>query len=205
MVRELFLIRHGQTEGSETLRYKGSIDVPLSEEGVRQMEKTARFIAGTSKTISAIYTSNLQRARRSAEIIVEIAAGAPPIIVPDLMERNFGIWEGMSFDEIMQRYPEEFGLWAADPLRFSPPEGETTIEVRDRAIRALDEVLRRHTARGGDAAIIVAHGGINRIILCHFMGIPLENIFRVEQDYGAVSIIELHDDYPVLRLANYRP
>lgn len=196
MVKTLYLIRHGHTVGGDEKRYKGSIDVPLSEKGIEQMRRTSEFFKGIS--LSAVYSSPLSRALKSADIIAE-TYGLRPVVVPDLRERSFGIWEGMSFNEIKERYPEEFEAWAANPLKYSPIGGESTIEVRDRVARVLEDILSNH---GNEKIAIVAHGGVNRIILCHVMGIPLENIFRIEQDYGAVNIIEFHDRYPVVKLIN---
>lgn len=196
MVKTLYLIRHGHTVGGDEKRYKGSIDVPLSEKGIEQMRRNSEFFKGIS--LSAVYSSPLSRALKSADIIAE-TYGLRPVVVPDLRERSFGIWEGMSFNEIKERYPEEFEAWAANPLKYSPIGGESTIEVRDRVARVLEDILSNH---GNEKIAIVAHGGVNRIILCHVMGIPLENIFRIEQDYGAVNIIEFHDRYPVVKLIN---
>ncbi len=241
MVKNLFLIRHGHTIGSDTeKRYKGSIDVPLSEKGIIQIRQTAKFISEflkrddknvddrekMTKGLNAIYCSPLSRALKSAEIIAE-PFGITPKIIPDLRERNFGIWEGMTFSEIRDKYPEEFEAWAGNPLIYCPIKGESTIEVRDRVIRALDEILNSPIEQKEDMLIdnkgkdnslkayhaseqdhfrinvaIVAHGGVNRIILCHIMGIPLENIFRIEQDYAAVNIIEFSEKYPVVKLLN---
>jgi alpha-ribazole phosphatase len=231
MVTTLYLVRHGAIEGSGVKRYHGSIDVPLSREGVEQIQEAAEFIADrlfdstTSKYLSylreihdpkdvdgslrgeessdqpglsAVYCSDLQRAVRSAEIIAE-PHGVTPVQVPALRERNFGIWEGMSFTEIKENYPAEFEAWAGNPLKYSPVGGENTIEVNYRVVSALEEIIGRHS---GENISVVAHGGVNRIILCHIMGIPLENIFRIEQDYGAVNIVEFWDKYPVVKLLN---
>jgi alpha-ribazole phosphatase/probable phosphoglycerate mutase len=200
MVTTLYLIRHGETEGDGIKRYKGSIDVPLSEGGIEQMKQVARYLNMTHKTygLRAVYCSPLIRATLSAEIIAE-PHGLKPIVIHDLRERSFGIWEGMSFNEIKEKYPEEFEAWAGNPLKYSPMGGESTLDVRDRVITALDNILTNHNE---ETIAIVAHGGVNRIILCHVMGIPLENIFRIEQDFGAVNIIEFHDKYPVVKLLN---
>lgn len=198
MVTTFYLIRHGETEGGEVKRYKGTIDVPLSEKGVKQMERVAEYLRRVT-SLKAIYTSNLSRALKSAEIIAE-PHSLNPIVVPDLRERNFGLWEGMSFDEIREKYPREFDAWAGNPLKFSPMGGETTLEMQKRVINALDEIIRNHN---GEHIAIVSHGGVNRIILCHILDIPLENIFRIEQDYGALNIIEFWDRYPVVTLMNY--
>ena len=234
MVTRLYLIRHGETEGADAKRYKGHIDVPLSENGIKQMERLSKYLVQDSSSssnrlislnglnglsdLSAVYTSDLSRAVKSAEII----AGPhvlKPIIMPELRERNFGIWEGMSFDEIRVKYPEEFEAWADNPLKFKPMQGESTIEVRDRVVEALNKIIfeirnrkseieknsslvTRHSSPNSIA--IVSHGGVNRVILCHLLGIPLENIFRIEQDFGALNIIEFYDKYPVVKLVNYR-
>jgi alpha-ribazole phosphatase len=227
MVTTLYLVRHGETEGSETKRYKGSIDVPLSEKGIGQMKGSSSFIkehlrkSSSSRHMSylkdihrsaseesasisadtqltAIYCSNLNRALRSADIIAE-PFGLNPVERPELRERSFGIWEGMTFSEIKEMYPEEFGAWANNPLKYSPIRGESTIAVKERVIPSLNKILESHT---GKNIAVVAHGGVNRLILCHFLGISLENIFRIEQDYAAVNIIELWDKYPVVKLIN---
>ncbi|MDI6728185.1 MAG: alpha-ribazole phosphatase [Thermodesulfovibrionales bacterium] len=204
MVTTLYLVRHGETEGSEVKRYKGSIDVPLSEKGIEQMEQVAKYLNRSYKTYSglkAVYCSPLIRALKSAEIVAE-PHGLKPIVIPDLRERSFGIWEGMSFNEIKDKYPEEFEAWAGNPLKYSPVGGESTLEVRDRVIIALNKILNDHNSQGARNIAIVAHGGVNRIILCHIMGIPLENIFRIEQDNAAVNIIEFWEKYPVVKALN---
>ncbi len=233
MLTTLYLIRHGETEGSEGKRYKGTIDVPLSERGIRQMEEASKYIVELSRNksnfplphdnspaspfskggqrgifkggmgglLDAVYCSDLSRAVRGAEIIAEPFRSSP-VKIKELRERNFGEWEGMSFDEIKEKYPEDFRAWVKNPLRFSPTGGENTLEVKERCMSAIDRIVSDHNGR--DIAI-VAHGGVNRIILCHFLGIPMENIFRIEQDYGAVNIIEFHSSYPVVKLINYKP
>ncbi len=205
MVTTLYLVRHGETEGSEIKRYKGSMDVPLSEKGIKQMEQLAEYLNRSYKSyttsiglLKAVYCSPLSRAVRSAEIIAK-PYGLQPVETPELRERSFGIWEGMTFSEIKEKYPEEFEAWANNPLRYSPIEGESTIAVKDRIFPSLTRILDTHK---GENIAVVAHGGVNRIILCHFLGIPLENIFRIEQDYAAVNIIELWDKYPVVKLLN---
>lgn len=233
MASTLYLIRHGETIGSETKSYKGSMDVPLSGHGVAQIEKVSAFVTaslrrseaamqksyladihstprempGNSQArLSAVYCSDLGRAVNSAEIICG-PYGLKPLVVPELRERNFGVWEGMTFNEIRERYPSEFEAWASDPLKHSPVNGESTEEVCKRVISALDTIVSRHSDPGDSPAhiAVVAHGGVNRIILCHLMGAPFENIFRIEQDPAAVNIIEFWERYPVIKLLNGGP
>ncbi len=211
MVTKIYLIRHGETEDADEKRYKGHIDVPLSKNGIEQIKRVAKFVSGEAgkrgcsvgagcprpDDLKAVYCSGLSRAVKSAEIIAE-PFGIRPVIVEELKERNFGAWEGMSFDEIRDKYPGAFGAWADNPLRFSPMGGESTIDVSERAVKIFDELAGRHE---GESIAIVAHGGINRVILCELLGIPLENIFRIEQDYAAINVIEKWD-YPVIKHLN---
>ncbi len=201
MVTKVYLIRHGETEGADSRRYKGHIDVPLSEKGIEQVKRLSRYLSRNSSSdagVKAVYASGLSRAVKSAEIIAEPYALAP-VIVEGLKERNFGVWEGMSFDEIKEKYPDAFDAWAKNPLKFSPMEGESTLDVKVRALSAFNEIVNKHK---GDTIALVAHGGINRVILCDLLGVPLENIFRIEQDFAALNSIELWD-YPVIRCINY--
>ena len=227
MTTTLYLVRHGETDGGDTKRYLGGIDIPLSGRGRQQIAEKGvvlmqhltqgntakrlsylRDVHGITgpfnesrpedQVLSAVYCSNLARAVQSAQILAE-PHNLSPVRRADLRERSFGLWEGMTFREIREKYPDEFSAWADNPLAASPLGGETTPEVRDRVIRAVDSILHGHT---GQQVAIVAHGGVNRIILCHILGIPLENIFRIEQDYAALNIIEFWEKYPVLKLLN---
>ncbi len=225
MVTTLYLIRHGETAGGDAKRYHGSIDIPLSEKGKEQAAEKAAVLrhyiekASTSKHLSylrdirdnaddqnasntsglrAIYCSGLSRAVQSAGVIAE-QFGLVPIQVAELRERSFGIWEGMTFSEIREQYPGEFSSWANNPLAYSPIGGETTLEVKDRVIKVISEIVENHA---GEEVAVVAHGGVNRIVLCDILGMPLENIFRIEQDYTALNIIEFWEKYPVLKLLN---
>ncbi len=233
MVTTLCLVRHGALQGGGPKRYNGSIDIPMSEEGVLQIKEASAFIkellgsaerskylsylkdvhgaagstegqeAGNTEAgtgLNAVYCSDLSRAVKSAEIIAG-PYGLVPVKIPALRERSFGVWEGMTFTEIKERFPAEFEAWADNPVSHSPVGGESTREVKDRVVTALEEILNRNV---GDNIAVIAHGGVNRILLCHLLGIPLENIFRIEQDYGAVNVIEFWDKYPVVKLLNGR-
>ena len=210
MATTIYLIRHGETVDADSRRYKGHIDVPLSENGIKQLERLAEYLSQKSEVrtknselktqnsgLKAVYSSGLSRALKSAEII-----GAPfglkPVIKDDLKERSFGAWEGMTFDEIKKKWPDAFNAWAENPLKFSPMEGENTLEIKERAMKAFNEIINNHK---DEEIAIVSHGGITRVILCEMLGMPLENIFRIEQDFAALNIIEIWD-YPVVKLIN---
>lgn len=197
----IYLLRHGETEGPKNV-YKGHIDVPLSERGIKQVEKVSEALkekrekCGLDKAI--ILSSPLKRALETAHILGK-NLGIEVKSMDILKERSFGKWEGMSIDEIISSYPEDFARWRENPAHFSPPEGESTIEVSIRAKNAIEEILTHYK---GYQVFITAHGGINRVILCNILNIPLENIFRVEQDFACLNIIEFYESYPLVRLLN---
>ena len=196
---KIFLIRHGETVDANSRRYKGHIDIALSDNGIDQVRRLSDYVgARHAVPLRAVYCSDLSRAVKSAEIIAE-PFSLKPVINVGLKERNFGVWEGMSFDEIKEKWPDAFESWAANPVEFSPMQGESTLEVKERAMNTFNEIVSKHA---GDNIALVAHGGINRVILCELLGIPLVNIFRIEQDFAALNVIELWD-YPVVKHVNF--
>jgi alpha-ribazole phosphatase/probable phosphoglycerate mutase len=171
--------------------------VPLSTDGIHQIEALADFLAQRT-TLHMVYSSPLSRAQNSAGIIAQ-RYHIQPVVLPELREINFGAWEGMTFEEIREKYPDEFAVWANDPLLQGPVNGETIPQLRDRVAQALDRIL----ANNRDQNIaVVAHGAVNRVMLAQVLGLPLNNIFRIEQDFAALNIIEFHRRFPVLRLLN---
>lgn len=201
----IFLIRHGRT-GLEG-RYKGQLDVPLTPEGEKEIRRTAltlREILGETG-LAAIYSSDLQRASRSASLIAGAFPGDTPVTeMPSLRERAFGLWEGLRYDEIERLYPEDFSLWVKDPLKHRPVKGESTAALRKRTEGAISSLLAGH--EDGEAIAIVSHSGPIRVLLCRFLGLPLKNIFRLSVDFASLSLIELYEkSSPVARFINRGP
>lgn len=209
MVTNIYLIRHGQTVDSDEKKYKGHIDVPLSAEGIDQISSLAAYLskmirsgAGpdhTANELDSIYCSDLSRAVKSAGIIAE-PFGLKPAIDARLKERSFGKWEGMTFSEIQKEFPDEFDAWVKNPMKNSPPGGESTEDVIVRVMPVFNEIVRNHENRH---VAIVSHGGVNRVILCTILGIPLEHIFRVEQEFAGLNIISFYDEKPVMKMMNF--
>ncbi|MDF1589879.1 MAG: histidine phosphatase family protein [Desulfobacterales bacterium] len=209
MITTVYIIRHGLTINAEEKRYSGHLDVPLSEEGEKQIGRLADHLVheanesqlpgSAGNALGCIYCSDLQRSRRSAEIIAR-SFGLQPIIIPRLRERGFGRWEGMTFDEINRKYPDEFMAWINNPLTFFPVGGESTEAVRDRVMPAFRDIIEKEK---GKKTAIVAHGGVNRIIICELLGVSLQNMFRIEQDYSALNVFSFHGEFAVLRRMNF--
>jgi broad specificity phosphatase PhoE len=158
----------------------------------------ARVLRGVP--LAAIFSSDLARARRSAEII-----GAPhglvPVEVAALREMSMGRWDGLTAEEIRGREPEAFADWMRRVGEFPFPEGES---VGDLLARAWPAFISIASGFAGRAVAVVAHGGTNRAILCHALGLPLARLLGFGQDYGAISLLVGPKPWQLRRL-NERP
>lgn len=196
----VYLMRHGEVENGGEKRYNGHIDIGITQLGIEQMHRLARMLSG--RQIAAVYSSDLIRTVKGAEIISK-SLGLPFSALRELRERSVGAWEGLTAEEIRQRYPEEYLAWRADLLGYRPPNGECVYDVRDRILPAYLKLLAVHTGR--EIAMIL-HGGVNRVILADAIGLDLANLFRVEQSFGALNIIDYFDDgSAVVKLMNGQP
>jgi broad specificity phosphatase PhoE len=190
-------MRHGEVANGGGKRYNGHIDVDITENGVQQMHRLAGMMAG--KDLAAVYSSDLIRSVKGARIIAD-KAGITPTPLRELRERSVGKWEGLTAEEIRQQYPGDFAQWRADLLNFRPPGGECLLDVRDRILPVVRRLLDSH--RGREIAMLL-HGGVNRVILADALGMDLMNLFRVEQSFGALNIIDYHEDgIAVVKLLN---
>jgi broad specificity phosphatase PhoE len=180
-------------------RFFGQTDIALSPAGVAQA--TALGTRLGMEPIDAVYASDLLRARDSAAPLAA-ARGTDVRVVPPLREMAMGRWEGLTFAEIRAREPELCDRWLADPFAMPFPDGESVADLRARAVPALRGVVERH---GGQRIAVIAHGGTNRVILADALGLPLGNIFRLAQDYGAWSLIEYRADGGIVHAVNQRP
>lgn len=193
----VYLMRHGEVKNGEEKRYNGHIDIDITEKGIEQMHRLAGLLAG--KRISAVYSSDLIRSLKGAEIISK-NLGLTYKALRELRERSVGAWEGLTAEEIKERYPEEYIRWRADLLNYRPPNGECVYDVRDRILPVFRKLVAVHA---GEEIGLLLHGGVNRIILADAIGLDFQNLFRIDQSFGALNIIDYFDDgAAVVRLVN---
>jgi alpha-ribazole phosphatase len=184
----LILIRHGETDYSLARRYCGFSDPPLNEEGIRQSRQLAARLTGMR--IDRVYSSDLVRARQTAEIIfpkdsIESTA--------DWREMNFGLFEGLTHEQIMHRYPTLYRKWVDDPAEVKPPEGEGLRDLCKRVQEGISAVVSRH--KDGTVAV-VTHGGPIRIALCDALQFGLARFWQVQQALGAWNAIDYAEGAP---------
>ena len=192
----VYLVRHGQVADGHTDRYHGNNDIGLSPNGVRQLEDLAAQLAAVP--LAGVYASDLTRSLTGAEIISR-GRNLAPQTIPEFREIHFGAWEGLSFTEIAARYPAELEARFRDLTSFRIPGGESLLDLSSRVLPRLGDLINQHLQ---EAFIIVAHAGVNRVILSEALGLPLDHLFRLDQNYGCLNIIDYFPDMAVVRLLN---
>ena len=172
----ILLARHGETDDNlPPLRFQGSRDTPLNATGREQAHALAERVAREHPDVQALYSSQLSRARETAEI-VGAKVGLRPVIDARFAESFRGEWEGFLFPEIEARDPEGFAAFRRAGADFRFPGGESMQEHQDRVMAGIEDV-RRACA---DPALIVCHGGSIRVALCAIRGVGLDEFWSFE-------------------------
>ncbi len=183
MGKTIFLVRHAEpVEIDKQKRYLGQQDPDLSPFGIRQAEKLGQ--AFRNCPIEAVFTSDLLRAVHTASWIAR-DHHCQPEIVSEFREISLGEWEGRTFAEVQAQYPEEYERRGQDIANHRTPGGESYADLQERVLPAFTAAVEKTK---GDL-VIVAHAGVNRVILCHLTGQPLHDLFSIPQDYAAVNIL----------------
>ena len=186
--RTLYLARHGEILKPATGKiYIGQMDLPLTPQGRIQAENLSEQLADAR--LCAIYTSDLKRCVETARIIARRQA-CSPVIFPPLREINLGRWEGLPFETVRKKYPHEYEKRGENIAEFRPPGGESFRDLDRRVISALKRIFR--VTRGD--ILIVAHAGVNRIILTRAMKRRLKDLFAIPQTYGGLNLLKFASD-----------
>ena len=165
----IIAIRHGETAWNVDARIQGQLDIELNPTGRWQAGRVAQALVGES--ISAIYTSDLQRAWDTARAISDATAGALHAH-PGLRERSFGAYQGQTFNEIEAAWPEQARRWRQrDPLWTPPEGGESLVAVQARILPVVHALAARHR---GEQIVLVAHGGVIDVLYRAATGQDLE-------------------------------
>jgi len=184
----IYLIRHGEVEGATTPRYNGQGDVALSPRGREQYQSMAERLSG--EKITACYSSDLTRCAWGAGLIAPLF-GLEPHTTPHLRELNIGDWEGLTWQELMIRYPVEWQARLADIVNYRVSNGENLLDVQARVMPEINRIVASHQ---GEEVLVVGHGGVNRVILLNAIGAPLSALFNIEQNYCCLNIIDYYAD-----------
>jgi probable phosphoglycerate mutase len=168
-------------------RFAGRGDVALTSDGVRQAALAAKRLAESG--VDVIVTSPLQRARHTAEAVAE-STGAPLVVDDDLVEADFGAWEGLTFAEAGAQWPDELAAWMASPDA-APPGGESFAIVALRVLAALDRIMANHRYK---TVVVVSHVTPIKTLLCRALLAPPEAMFRMNLDVASLSRVDCFDN-----------
>ncbi len=193
----LYLVRHGETESNVRGACLGRKDVPLNETGIRQARELGERTACCR--IDAIYSSPLKRAADTAAEIARTHSGKRVITNAGLIERDYGIWDDMTFDEIKALDPEKYRMWMEDFIGYAPPEGESSEQVQLRVNKAIDSIIDDN--KDGCAAV-VTHLGVIRHILSHLLGMDTAGSWHFTAENCKLTIIEITEGKTVLAALN---
>ena len=179
----IYLLRHGETVGGEKKRYIGQTDLPLSEKGRNQAAWWKKELARID--FETVCTSDLVRAFDTAAIVSGFSSSSIRVL-PPLREISLGDWEGAFMEDIRIRFPEAWAERGRHMDSFRVPKGESFQDLHDRVIPLFQEIA----AESAGNVLLVAHAGVNRVILCHVLGKPTRDLFSIPQDNAALNLID---------------
>jgi len=188
---EIILVRHGETEWNVKEVFRGRIDVELNETGLKQAAFLAEYLS--SLRIDAIYSSPLERALKTAEMIasyhkldVEVAAG--------LIDFDYGEWQGLPHQIVKERYKELYAQWIKSPHQIRIPKGESLNDVSRRAVGVVTKVIARCTG----TVVLVSHRVVNKVIICALLGLDNSHFWNIKQDTCGMTTFTHEDERFIL-------
>jgi len=179
----IYLLRHGEIEGPTIRRFIGQTDCALSKRGRAQADYWKKWMQG--KRISSIFCSDLIRSSETAKIISR-GLNLAVSIRPELKEIHLGEWDGQAMHAIRSDFPAEWEERGKLLDTYRPPRGESFADLYQRVIPAFDHIAEI----ASDPVLIVGHAGVNRMILCGVLGMPIRKLFSIRQNYGALNLID---------------
>ncbi|MEP7123304.1 MAG: histidine phosphatase family protein [Byssovorax sp.] len=195
----LLLIRHGETDDNHRRIFQGQAGRGLNARGRDQSIRLAARFEQLGLRAQALYCSDLDRARETAELLSG-ALGVAPIAEPRLREVHVGEWQGLGYDDIAARYPDEWDAWRRGVDFKRGGGGETYAEVGDRVAAAVDSIAAAHA---GETAVIVSHGAAIKVFVGKVLGLDTSALrrYRVAANTG-VTLVEREGGVDTLAIWN---
>ena len=186
---ELWLVRHGQTDWNTEFRIQGSLDKPLNATGIEQAHELAQKLADTH--FDAIYSSPARRAHQTASAIAQLL-GLPIRTDDRLKEINLGLWEGLTWQQVQDRYPEMFAKRRSDPVHFAPEGAETYGDLARRMVQAANDIALAHP---GERVLVVSHGMSLATLLSKARGTDLADAYHLVPQNATPEVIEWEPEH----------
>lgn len=185
MPTRLYLVRHGATELTAEDKFSGATDVPLSEEGRRQVRSLSQRLA--DEPIDAVYASPMGRTVETARILAE-PHRVELRVDSALREIDYGHWEGKTRAEVEAQYGDEYEDWQEDPLTMAPRGGESGVQLLARALPVVRQIVEQHES---GSVLVVCHKGTNRLLISSLLGFDARGYRdRLDQSPAALNILD---------------
>ncbi len=191
MATSIILVRHGQTAWNTSEVFRGRIDIELDETGLKQAELLGEYLS--QRELEAVYSSPLKRAVQTAEAIAR-HHGLTVEIAPHLNDMDFGEWQGLSLQEVGNRFGELFQLWTSEPHRVRIPSGESLDDVRERVLTLVNRIVDTHKG----TVVLVSHRVVNKVLICALLGLDSSHFWDIRLDTCGMTTFELGDGRFVL-------
>jgi broad specificity phosphatase PhoE len=192
----IILVRHGRTEWNKGEIFRGTVDIPLDEQGRKEAACARDWLK--EATFHAAYSSPLGRAVETAEIILE-AHGLTVRKHEGLIDLNYGEWQGKANEEVKQIYPELYQQWREAPHTVVFPEGEGLGTVRARSLSAAEEMVAKHP---DETVLLAAHRVVNKVLIAALLGLDDSHFWEIGQDTAALNEFVYQDGKWICRLVN---
>jgi broad specificity phosphatase PhoE len=193
----ILLVRHGQTDENVSGRISGQGSAPLNGRGQEQAKLAAQVLAPLN--VSRLVSSPVVRALETATILdAHLQLGIEE--EPDLREVGYGDWEGQTFQAV--RGGTAFQLALNDPINAVFPNGESLVSVQQRGVRVVESIRQ---GAPQDVVVLVSHGDVIRMLVAHYLGMTFNDYRRITIDNGAISVIELFDQWIRVKAVNFVP
>ncbi|MBI5583281.1 MAG: histidine phosphatase family protein [Deltaproteobacteria bacterium] len=192
----LFLVRHGEVVAEAQGKFLGFTDAELSPRGREQLRTLARRLQ--AEVLDRAYASDLKRAVESARILCR-GRSLVPEERAEFREMDMGDWDGKAWQEIDRLYPGRKKFHFSNLNQFHFPNGEYWNPFRSRVVKGVQEIIRENP---GKNILLVAHAGVNRIIIAQALKLPFKNMFFLDQAYAGLNIIEYYSGYAMVKLMN---
>jgi alpha-ribazole phosphatase/probable phosphoglycerate mutase len=192
----IYLLRHGEVANAQEPVFNGHHDVDLSPRGLEQIRHLSDALK--DKPIRHVYCSDLKRTRIGARILAD-QWQLEPVVVPEFREITVGPWDGMTVRAVHAQYPGQIDERLKNIEHFRLDGGESYRQLYDRVVPKFLATVARH---GGETIALMAHGGVNRVILAHILGLPLARVFRIAQQFAAVNVLQFYENDAVVELIN---
>lgn len=187
----IILARHGETDWNTEEIFRGRIDVELNEAGIRDAELLAGYL--NDLAVTAIYSSPLKRALRTAEIIA-IRHDIKIDIAHQLIDLDYGEWQSLSHNEVKVRYGQLYAEWVNNPQLVKMPAGESLEDVRKRTARLVEHII----AKDEGIAVLISHRVVHKVLICALLALGNSYFWNIRMDTAGITIFAYEDERFVL-------